>query len=65
MNFRESASPRPVPSAVLSSMRAVPTGVQAVPVLTVYYLGVLDTTPEFASEAALEAYLARPRTSGP
>ena len=35
------------------------------PGLTVYYLGVPDTTPEFTSEAALEAYLARPRTSGP
>jgi hypothetical protein len=33
--------------------------------LTVYYLGVPDTTPEFTTEAALEAYLARPRTSGP
>jgi len=28
------------------------------PVLTVYYLGVPDTTPEFTSEAALFAYLA-------
>lgn len=28
------------------------------PALTVYYLGVPDTTPEFASEAALLAYLA-------
>jgi hypothetical protein len=28
------------------------------PALTVYYLGVPDTTPEFTSEAALEAYLA-------
>ena len=28
------------------------------PVLTVYYLGVPDTTPEFASEASLLAYLA-------
>lgn len=28
------------------------------PALTVYYLGVPDTTPEFASEAALAAYLA-------
>ena len=28
------------------------------PALTVYYLGVPDTTPEFASEAALRAYLA-------
>ena len=31
------------------------------PGLTVYYLGVPDTTPEFTSEAALEAYLAGPR----
>ncbi len=29
-----------------------------VPKLVVFYLGVPDTTPEFASEAALEAYLA-------
>jgi hypothetical protein len=34
------------------------------PSLTVYYLGVPDTTPEFASEAALEAYLAGPRLPG-
>lgn len=27
------------------------------PALTVYYLGVPDTTPEFTSEAALDAYL--------
>ena len=27
------------------------------PALTVYYLGVPDTTPEFASEASLSAYL--------
>ena len=27
------------------------------PTLTVYYLGVPDTTPEFTSEAALDAYL--------
>jgi hypothetical protein len=33
--------------------RSVPEG----PVLTVYYLGVPDTTPEFTSEAALAAYL--------
>jgi hypothetical protein len=29
--------------------------------LTVYYLGVPDTTPEFTSEAALEKYPASPR----
>ena len=29
----------------------------ATPVLTVYYLGVPDTTPEFVSEALLRAYL--------
>jgi hypothetical protein len=29
------------------------------PLLTVYYLGVSDTTPEFSSWAALDAYLAR------
>jgi hypothetical protein len=34
------------------------------PGLTVYYLGVPDTTPEFTTEAALEAYLARPRSPG-
>ena len=28
------------------------------PSLTVYYLGVPDTTPEFTSQAALDAYLA-------
>ena len=28
------------------------------PKLVVYYLGIPDTTPEFASEAALESYLA-------
>jgi hypothetical protein len=28
------------------------------PALTVYYLGVPDTTPEFTSRAALDAYLA-------
>ena len=28
------------------------------PALVVYYLGVPDTTPEFANEAALDAYLA-------
>jgi hypothetical protein len=28
------------------------------PTLTVYYLGVPDTTPEFTSQAALDAYLA-------
>ena len=28
------------------------------PALTVYYLGVPDTTPEFTSQAALDAYLA-------
>jgi hypothetical protein len=27
------------------------------PALIVYYLGVPDTTPEFASEASLQAYL--------
>ena len=27
------------------------------PALTVYYLGVPDTTPEFTSQAALDAYL--------
>jgi hypothetical protein len=41
---------------------------RAAPVLTVYYLGVPDTTPEFVSEALLDAYLddaaARARTSG-
>lgn len=32
--------------------------------LTVYYLGVPDTTPEFTTEAALETYLARPPSPG-
>jgi hypothetical protein len=30
----------------------------------VYYLGVPDTTPEFTIEAALNSYLARPRSPG-
>ncbi len=30
----------------------------AAPAIVVYYLGVPDTTPEFANEGALEAYLA-------
>jgi len=34
------------------------------PGFTVYYLGVPDTTPEFTTEAALETYLARPRSPG-
>ena len=34
------------------------------PGLTVYYLGVPDTTPEFTTKAALESYLARPRAPG-
>ena len=34
------------------------------PSLTVYYLGVPDTTPEFTSEAALDAYLAGTQPRG-
>ena len=34
------------------------------PTLTVYYLGVPDTTPEFTSEAALDAYLAGTQPRG-
>ena len=34
------------------------------PKLVVYYLGIPDTTPEFASDAALEAYLASRITQG-
>ena len=34
------------------------------PALTVYYLGVPDTTPEFTSEAALDAYLASAQPRG-
>jgi len=34
------------------------------PELTVYYLGVPDTTPEFTSEAALNAYLAGTQPRG-
>ena len=34
------------------------------PALTVYYLGVPDTTPEFTSEAALDAYLAGTQPRG-
>lgn len=37
---------------------ATPTASSATPQLTVFYLGVPDTTPEFASETALDAYLA-------
>ena len=33
------------------------SGLSATPALVVYYLGVPDTTPEFASEGALDAYL--------
>jgi hypothetical protein len=32
--------------------------------LVVYYLGIPDTTPEFTSEAALEAYLAARMSQG-
>ena len=32
--------------------------------LTVYYLGVPDTTPEFTTEDALQNYLSRPRSPG-
>ena len=35
-----------------------PVGESPLPKLVVFYLGVPDTTPEFASEAALDAYLA-------
>jgi hypothetical protein len=35
-----------------------PKGPADAPKLVVYYLGIPDTTPEFASEAALESYLA-------
>ena len=35
-----------------------PAAPSELPKLVVYYLGVPDTTPEFASEAALDAYLA-------
>jgi len=34
------------------------------PTLTVYYLGVPDTTPEFTSQAALDAYLASTQRTG-
>jgi hypothetical protein len=34
------------------------------PALTVYYLGVPDTTPEFSSEAAPDAYLAGTQPRG-
>jgi len=34
-------------------------GGTSAPALVVYYLGVPDTTPEFASETALESYLAQ------
>jgi hypothetical protein len=36
---------------------SVPKAPADVPKLLVYYLGIPDTTPEFASEAALENYL--------
>ena len=37
---------------------SVPKAPSDSPKLVVYYLGIPDTTPEFASEAALETYLA-------
>ena len=37
---------------------SVPKAATDAPKLVVYYLGIPDTTPEFASEAALESYLA-------
>jgi hypothetical protein len=36
---------------------SAPKSVAEAPKLVVYYLGIPDTTPEFASEAALESYL--------
>ncbi|MBI3517211.1 MAG: hypothetical protein HY060_24520 [Proteobacteria bacterium] len=35
------------------------TASSATPALTVYYLGVPDTTPEFVEDAALQGYLAQ------
>jgi hypothetical protein len=46
------------PRTELSFYGATPALQSATPQLVVYYLGVPDTTPEFASEANLAGYLA-------
>jgi hypothetical protein len=73
LNSQPSSSVEPISRAGASSSsmaggsrwrwkRAPPIGGR--PGLTVYYLGVPDTTPEVTIEAALETYLARPRSPG-
>jgi hypothetical protein len=41
-----------------TELRFAPDSMSAAPAIVVYYLGVPDTTPEFANDAALEAHLA-------
>jgi hypothetical protein len=41
-----------------TSTRRIEDGRAGRPTLTVYYLGVPDTTPEFASEPSLTSHLA-------
>jgi hypothetical protein len=43
---------------------SAPKAATDAPKLVVYYLGIPDTTPEFASEAALESYLANRVSQG-
>lgn len=47
------------PSCEVHLFRSEATGSDQPPSLTVYYLGVPDTTPEFATAPDAEAYLAR------
>jgi len=58
----EFISPRPrfvdYPRTDVQFYRSAADANANTPALTVYYLGVPDTTPEFTSEAQLEAYLA-------
>lgn len=46
------------PRREIQLYRETPAELAGPPALTVYYLGVPDTTPEFRSEADLQAYLA-------
>ena len=47
-----------LPRTEFRLFESVPKAATDAPKLLVYYLGIPDTTPEFASEAALESYLA-------
>ena len=59
----EFVSPRPrfvdYPRTDLLFYRTPAAAKANTPALTIYYLGVPDTTPEFATEAQLEDYLAK------